>query len=63
MLLAYIFDLPTLKDVADYQERNETHLITWAESSSGPSNQIVWRVECKSEINPKISVEIIYNIS
>lgn len=54
----------TLKDVADFQETDETHLITYKYTPNGPSNQTTWTAECKSERFffwiSKISVEIIF---
>jgi hypothetical protein len=45
-----MFELPvTLKDVADFQEKNESHFISYSYSSEGPSNKTVWKAECKSE--------------
>ncbi|KAJ7150292.1 hypothetical protein C8R46DRAFT_1229860 [Mycena filopes] len=30
-----------------YQGKNAIHLVSWVESSSGPSHQIKWTVQCK----------------
>lgn len=50
MLLAYMFMFElVLKNVADLQEKGEAHLISYSYSSVGPSNQITWTAECKSE--------------
>ncbi|TFK41923.1 hypothetical protein BDQ12DRAFT_732683 [Crucibulum laeve] len=29
------------------QERNQLSLLTWAESSAGPSNEAIWTIQCK----------------
>ena len=57
-----MFEL-TLKDVADFQQTEETHLITYSYSPDGPGNQPTWKAECKSEIffgYQKFPVEIIF---
>jgi hypothetical protein len=38
-----------IKYPIDLQERKETHLLSWAESSSIPPDPIQWTVQCKSE--------------
>ena len=40
----------TLKDVADFQDKKEEHLISYSYSSEGPSNKTTWKAECKSGI-------------
>ena len=60
-----MFEL-TLKDVTDFQETNETHLISYSYSSEGPSNRATWKAECKSErkkswINQKLPVEFFFS--
>ncbi|KAJ7204489.1 hypothetical protein GGX14DRAFT_460660 [Mycena pura] len=29
------------------QSKGQAHLLSWSESSSGPSNQIAWTIQCK----------------
>lgn len=38
-----------LMDASDVQKRGELSSVTYADASSGPDNEPIWTVECKSE--------------
>ncbi|KAF8963937.1 hypothetical protein BDZ97DRAFT_1919467 [Flammula alnicola] len=39
--------LSTTDDFTDLQDKQEAQFLTWAETSSGPSHQTTWTIQCK----------------
>lgn len=36
--------------ISDLQQTNQTHVLSWAESSKGPANALQWTIICKSKL-------------